>query len=839
MSRLWVLVFGVLCATVPGTFLRAETGHDGWLSYARLDRRAGQKYQALPARVVVLGDAALLQTAETELIRGVKGLLGRSLRPEASLPPEPAIILGTLAELEGEARGLEPENPLQKDGFWLTTQKVRGHPCVIITATGERGVLYGVFALLRKIAHEESLDSLHEVQQPYASIRWVNQWDNLNGTIERGYAGPSIFFDGGSVRSDLTRAAEYARLLASIGINGCAVNNVNADPRMLEDVFLPQLVRIAEVFRRWGVQLSLSVDVSSPKVMGGLDTFDPMDPRVAAWWRKKFDQIYSEIPDFGGVVVKADSEGRLGPTTYGRTPADAANTIARALQPHGGLVLYRAFVYNHHLDWRDLKNDRARAAYDIFHPLDGKFDDNVIVQIKYGPIDFQVREPVSPLLGGLENTNEAIELQITQEYTGQQRHLCFLAPMWKEVLDFDMHVGEGHATAKDLVAGRAFHRRTGGLVGVANVGMDNWLGNPLAMANLYAFGRLAWDPDLSAQTIIDEWIRLTFGNDPVVVRTLSGIQLSSWSVYESYTGPLGAGTLTNILGSHYGPGPESSEGNGWGQWHRADQSGVGMDRTVVTGTGYVGQYAAPVAKIYESLETTPDQLLLFFHHVPYSYRLHSGKTVIQHIYDSHYEGAERAYEYLRQWQSLKGRIDADRYAAVLSLLRYQAGHALVWRDAICNYFYHLSGIADEHGRVGHHPDRIEAEDMQLQGYKPFEAVPWESASGGKGIECPEQVEHCTATFRLHRPRGRYELDVQYFDQNNGQAKFRVFVGNRAVDDWVADAHLPSTKPNGDSSTRRWIAGVELRPGDEIRIEGTPDPGERAALDYIEIHPSQD
>src|SRR5207302_19595 len=276
--------------------------------------------------------------------------------------------------------------------------------------------------------------------------------------------------------------------------------------------------------------------------LGGLDTFDPLDPRVQSWWKQKADEIYRLIPDFAGFLIKADSEGRPGPSRYGRTPADAANVVARALQPHGGIVMYRAFVYDHHLDWRNAKNDRARAAYDIFHPLDGKFDDNVIVQIKNGPIDFQVREPVSPLLGGLEKTNEAIELQVTQEYTGQQRHLCFLAPMWKQILDFDMHVN-GATPAKEIVEGKTWRRPLGGFNAVVNVGLDeNWLGHPLAMANLYAYGRLAWNPSLSSEEISAEWARLTFGNNPRVVSTISAMLLSSWHIYESYTGPLGVGT---------------------------------------------------------------------------------------------------------------------------------------------------------------------------------------------------------------------------------------------------------------------------------------------------------
>jgi alpha-glucuronidase len=827
-AALLFLALGNRCA-------RAESGAEAWLRYAPLDKSAAQKYSALPATVVVMGDSPVLNSAKTELIRGLQGMLGKTLREEKVLPQENAILLGTLSALRADSPKLLEHAELHGDGFLLATEKFRGIDCLIVAGKTDRGVLYGVFALLSKIARGESVSAWHETQQPYAPIRWVNQWDNLDGRIERGYAGPSIFFENGNVRADLTRAGEYARLLASIGINGCAINNVNANPRVLEDDFLPQLARVAEVFRPWGVQLSIAVDVSSPKVIGGMDTFDPSDPRVAEWWKKKFDAIYALIPDFAGVVVKADSEGRLGPATYGRTPAGAANVIAHALAPHGGLVFYRAFVYNHHLDWTDPKNDRARAAYDNFHPLDGKFDDNVIIQIKHGPIDFQVREPVSPLFGGLEKTNEAIELQVTQEYTGQQRHLCFLPTMWKQVLDFDMHADAQPSSVKDIVAGKTFHRPTGGFVAVVNVGMNaNWLGHPLAMANLYGYGRLAWNPNLDAKTVAEEWTRLTFGNDATVVRTIKFMLASSWTLYESYTGPLGAGTLTDILGSHFGPGVESSERNGWGQWHRADHDGIGMDRTAATGTGYVDQYRAPVAKMYESPNSTPDELLLFFHHVPYTYVLRSGKTVIQHIYDSHYAGAQLAAGFVNQWQTLKGRVDEHRYEEVLRRLEFQAGHAIVWRDAVCNWFFQISGIPDQRGRVGQYPDRVEAEAMQLEGYVPFDVIPRETASGGKAIECAPPAAMCSATFRFEGAAGGYEMDVEYFDQNNGKSKFRVLLGDRVVDEWIADEDLPATKPGGDSSTRRRIVGLTLRPGDNIRIEGVPDGEERAPLDYVEI-----
>src|SRR5277367_7041698 len=815
--------------------MRGESGADAWLRYAPLEKTAAQKYPELPASVVLLGDTPVLHSAESELMRGVRGLLGRTLREEKSFPRESAIVLGTLSALRADSSELFARVELRDDGFLLTTGKLHGFEALIITGATERGVLYGVFALLSKMARGESVSGLRETQEPYAPIRWVDDWDNLDGRIERGYAGPSILFENGAVREDLTRAGEYARLLASIGINGCAINNVNANPKVLEENFLPQLARVADVFRPWGVRLSIAVDFSSPKVIGGLDTFDPANARVAEWWAKKFDEVYRLIPDFAGVVVKADSEGQLGPAAYRRTPADAANVIARALAPHHGIVFYRAFVYNHHLDWRELKNDRARAAYDNFHPLDGKFDDNVITQIKHGPIDFQVREPVSPLFSGLEKTNEAIELQVTQEYTGQQHHLCFLVPMWKEVLDFDMHAGDHPTPVKDIVAGRTFHRPTGGFVAVVNVGMDtNWLAHPLAMANLYGYARLAWSPGLFSKNIAEEWTRLTFGNDPVVVKTITSLLLRSWPIYETYTGPLGAGTLTDILGSHYGPGIESSERNGWGQWHRADHEGIGMDRTAVTGTAYVDQYRPLVAKIYESLATTPDELLLFFHHVPYTYVLHSEETVIQHIYDSHYDGAEAAGDLAEKWRPLKGRVDDERFSEVLKRLDYQAGHAIVWRDAVCNWFFRISGIPDQRGRVGHYPDRVEAEDMQLQGYAPFDIVPQETASGGKAIECAPPAQQCSATFSFNRAAGRYDMDVEYFDQNNGKSKFRVFVNDRPVDEWLADDNLPATKPNGDSSTRRHIPHIALRNGDTIRIEGIPDGQEHAALDYIEF-----
>jgi alpha-glucuronidase len=688
--------FGIFFLTTAAVVF-AETGADAWLRYSSFPNAA----TSLPSHVAVIGNSGVVRTAAAELLHAPDFNKDAKQVPASEIPRTDAVVLGTWKDIHPLFPKLKIARVPSGDGFWLKTVRHHGHKYWLIIGASDRGVLYGTFSLLSRIAQQRDVSSVEDSQSPSAPIRWVSQWDNLDGSIERGYAGRSIFFDGGQVRGDLTRVSDYARLLASVGINGCAINNVNASPLILSAEFIPQLARVADAFRPWGVRLAVSVDMSSPMVVGGLKTFDPRDPDVAAWWKKTADAIYKGIPDFGGFVVKADSEGRSGPSQYGRTASDAANVIARALAPHHGVLIYRAFVYNHHLDWRDMKADRARAAYDYFHPLDGKFEDNVVIQIKYGPIDFQVREPASPLFGAMPNTNQAIELQVTQEYTGQQRHLVFLAPMWKEMLDFDMHVN-GVSPVKKIVSGETWHRPLGGYNAVVNVGLDeNWLAHPLAMANLYAYGRLAWNPNLSAAEIAGEWTRLTFNNKPQVVETISKMLLSSWHIYESYTGPLGAGTLTDILGDHYGPGIESSERNGWGQWHRADEHGIGMDRTIATGTGYIGLYSPEVQKMYEPLANCPDELLLFMHHVPYTYILHSGKTLIQHIYDSHYDGAEQAAGLVTQWEAFHGQIDDERYNDVLARLQYQAGHAIVWRDTVVTWFFKTSGIPDAKGRIGH------------------------------------------------------------------------------------------------------------------------------------------
>jgi len=833
----WFIICFLLLLQATGSW--GETGYDAWLRHQSLEEQARLAYELLPKLVVLVGDSKMLNSARDELSRGLLGMLGWRLSLRGTISSEPSIILGNSRVLAALLPQLKGAESLAEEGFWLKTVSSEGATHIVVTGATDRAVLYGTFALLRKIAVGDPVDNLDVKQNPYAPIRFLNHWDNLNGTIERGYAGKSIFWEKDRVSDDLNRIRDYGRLMASVGINGCSINNVNADARVITPEFLAQIARIADTLRPWGVRLPVSVDFSSPRKIGGLDTFDPLDPRVAEFWKTKVEEIYHFIPDLAGFILKADSEGRLGPSAYKRTHTDAANVIARPLKPHKGLLFYRGFVYDHHMDWRDLKLDRAKAAFDNFRPLDGAFEDNVIVQIKHGPIDFQVREPASPLFAALEKTSQAIELQITQEYTGQQRHLCYLVPMWKEVLDFDLQANGPGTPVKALVAGKTFRRSTGGFVAVSNVGRDtNWLGHDLALANLYGFGRLAWDPDLSPSQIVQEWIRLTFGNDERVDKTIVDLELKSWLAYEKYTGPLGAGTLTDIIGVHYGPGIESSERNGWGQWHRADEQGIGMDRTVATGTGFIGQYSPVVAATFESLKTCPDELLLFMHHVPYDYRLHSGKTVIQHIYDSHYEGAQEAAGFVQIWMNLKGWIDDDRYAAILKRLQYQAGHAIVWRDAINNWFLRKSGISDERGRAGHFPNRIEAENMTLDGYSVFEGKPWETASAGKALQVSSPGGQGTASFRYSGKPGQYDLSVQYFDQNNGKSSLRILLNGREVDHWLADESLPSSRPDGHTSTRRTVHALSLTPGDEIRIEATVQADERACIDYVEITPTQ-
>ncbi|MEV0634124.1 alpha-glucuronidase [Streptomyces sp. NPDC050619] len=570
-----------------------------------------------------------------------------------------------------------------------------------VTASGQSGLLYGLFHVVRlgEDAFRGERRSREE-HRPAVALRMLDHWDNVAvhpvmGQVERGYAGGSLFWEDGRARGELERVRAYGRLLAACGINAVAVNNVNVhetEARLLTDR-IGEVAEVADALRPYGIRTQLSVTFAAPMVLGGLATADPLDASVRAWWAEATARVYEAIDDFGGYVVKADSEGQPGPFAYGRSHADGANMLAAALAPHGGTVHWRAFVYDHRQDWRDRTTDRARAAYDHFVPLDGEFAANAVLQVKHGPLDFQVREPVSPLIGAMARTRLAVEVQATQEYTGQQRHVCWLGPMWSEVLRFRPE-RDGGPSVGDLAGG--------GLVAVSNVGDDPfWTGHPLAQANLYTFGRLAWRPDADPDGVLDEWIGLTFPSAPErLVAGVRAVLTGSWRTYEKYTAPLGVGFMVQP-GHHYGPSVDGYEYSPWGTYHFADRDGVGVDRSRATGTGYAAQYAKPWAEMYESPDTCPDELLLFFHHMSYGHMLHSGKTVIQHIYDTHFEGVEDVAEAREVWASLAGLVDPARHARVAERYEEQLRSAREWRDQINSYFLRKSGVPDAHGRRIH------------------------------------------------------------------------------------------------------------------------------------------
>lgn len=575
-------------------------------------------------------------------------------------------------------------------GFSIKTQREK----IFITAGDEQGLLYGFYDLLRRKAVGADVETESE---PVCFIRMINHWDNFDGSVERGYAGASVFYDNNCFSENTGRIAAYARLLASVGINCVSINNVNVrreETRLLVKPRLDGVKTIADIFLDFGIKVFLAVNFASPMILGDLSTADPLNEAVCAWWKNAAAEIFKEIPHFGGFIVKADSEGESGPFAYGRDHSEGANCIAAALAPYNAALIWRCFVYNCHQDWRDRKTDRARAAYDNFAPLDGKFLDNVALQIKYGPMDFQAREPVSPLFGAMPATNKVLELQITQEYTGQQKHVCYLAPMWKEILEFDACAP---GVLDSTVAGIISKNEKTGVAGVSNIGADyNWTGHKLAQVNLYAFGRLAFDPKLSAEQILTEWLKQTFDLTESEERIIFDICINSRLVYENYTAPLGVGWMVRP-GNHYGPDVDGYEYDRWGTYHFADRDGVGVDRAG-TGTGYALTYNEPAASAYNGVDTCPDELLLFFHHVPYTHILKSGKTVIQHIYDSHFDGLESVLKMLSDWKRLEGRLNDKDYINVLYRLEEQAHCARQWRDQINTYFFRKSGIPDIHGR---------------------------------------------------------------------------------------------------------------------------------------------
>lgn len=654
---------------------------DLWLDYRRKD--IDKKY----TETICCGSEKAAAAAR-ELVCAVTAMTGTE--PELRFTGE-APRHGIYLEVGGGGDYTDPEiqaySIRERDGL------------ITVRSESAAGVLWGAFELIRRFGTGGRIEGMDETFTPDAPLRMLDHWDNSDGSIERGYSGSSFFFrDGELVVDDRTRM--YARLVSSVGINAVVLNNVNVDERaarLITDRYFDRLSELSKLFGEYGIRLFLSIDFAAPIDIGGLDTADPLDERVGKWWADTADKIYEALPEFGGFLVKADSEGRPGPYAYGRDQADGANVLARALKKHGGIVIWRCFVYNCTQDWRDKKTDRARACYDNFIGLDGRFEDNVILQIKNGPVDFQVREPVSPLFGAMKATNQMMEVQIAQEYTGQQRDLFYLIPWFKEVLDFRMYQRDENDTAADYINGKAYKNRLCGIAAVCNTGDDyNWTGHDLAAANLYGFGRLSFDNSLTAEKIAEEWIIQTMGDDPEVKSTIEHMLMTSRYTYEKYTAPLGVGWMV-APSDHYGPDVDGFEYSRWGTYHYADRDGIGVDRTE-NGTGYVMQYSQKLRELYGSIESCPDELALFFHHLPYTHALKSGETVIQHIYNTHFEGVSEVEEYIRDWEKLRGKVAEDVFFRVSERLLMQLKNAREWRDVINTYFYRKSGIDDMYGR---------------------------------------------------------------------------------------------------------------------------------------------
>lgn len=657
---------------------------DAWLSYReQLEYPDKIYFKAVYAGI----SDQIMATAVRELQLAAEKILDMEMKLVEDVPQtgERGIFLK-----------LDPDEGVSEEGYRIYEKE----GLLTIVSGGTKGILYGSFSCIRSLQTGRRLYRTDRMEKPSNPLRMLNHWDNMDGSIERGYSGNSFFFADQKVLVN-ERTRSYARLIASVGINAAVINNVNVKgnaTKLIDETYAQELGEMSRIFMEYGVRLYLSLNFAAPMELGGLETADPLDEGVRKWWRGRMAEVFERIPQLGGFLVKADSEGRPGPFTYGRDHADGANMLAEAVKPYGGLIIWRCFVYNCQQDWRDYKTDRARSGYDNFRPLDGRFMDNVILQVKNGPMDFQVREPVHPLLGGMEKTNEILEVQIAQEYTGQQRHVCYLIPMFKEVLSFHTHCVEGADTVADIVSGRTFGNTCCGMAAVSNTGNDaNWTGHDLAAANLYGFGRLSYRTELRAEEIAEEWIRCTYGNDTEIVEVIRRILMMSWPAYEKYNAPLGIGWMVNP-GYHYGPNVDGYEYDRWGTYHRADHEGIGVDRTD-RGTGYAMLYHEPNASRYNGRDSCPDELKLFFHHLPYTYKLRSGKSVLQHIYDTHFEGAEEAEEMRRLWQSLKGKLPDSVYERTLERLEHQVWHAKEWRDQINSYFYRKSGIADEKGRV--------------------------------------------------------------------------------------------------------------------------------------------
>ena len=688
--RPFFLIFLIMCSFGVGS-LSAEDGYRMWLRYDKInDSRLLDHYRQNLERVVMIDDSETMSAVKDEVERGLKGLLDIRVSFEPQVTGKGALVIGTPANNPVVA-GLGFENRLAEtgdDGFLIEKREVNGHQTIVIAANKDIGLLYGTFHFLRLLQTHQPLTGLSFTSSPRVQHRVVNHWDNINRLVERGYAGLSLWEWGTLPDYRHPRYTDYARVNASLGINGTAINNVNANSLFLTSQFLEKIAVLADIFRPYGIKVYLSVNFDSPRVIGGLDTADPLDPEVIQWWKEKTAEIYSYIPDLGGYLVKADSEGQPGPHGYGRDHAHGANMLAEAVEPFGGIVMWRAFVYNPE------QKDRFREAYDEFVPLDGRFRDNVIVQVKNGPIDFQPREPFSPLFGALPNTNTMMEFQVTQEYFGFGIHLAYKGPMYTEVLNADTYAaGEGSTVGK-LLEGKVFDYTLTGMAGVINPGTDrNWTGQPFVQSSWYAFGRLAWDHTLTADEIADEWMRMTFTNDERFLEIVKEIMFESREAAVNYRNPLG---LTHLYaqGHHYGPAPWTSHHHrpDWGAvyYHRADEYGIGFDRTK-TGSNAVEQYRGPVGEVFMDIDRIPEEFLLWFHHVSWDHRMESGRTLWEELVHKYYEGVETVRWMRKAWESVRDLIDDERFEHVKALLEIQERDAVRWRNSCVLYFQSHSG----------------------------------------------------------------------------------------------------------------------------------------------------
>jgi alpha-glucuronidase len=684
----WVRV--LLLLTVLGTApaALAEDGYELWLRYPPLPAQWLEAYHREVTQVVSGSPSATLDIARAELTRGLAGMLGAAVPAAPAPTTDGSVILGTPRSLPLIARLPLDLGRLDREGYVIRTLTFERHRVTVIAARDDIGVLYGTFHFLRLLQTGQPLADLDVVSAPAIRQRVLDHWDNLDRTVERGYAGQSIW-DWQKLPDYLDpRYLDYARACASVGINGTVPTNVNASAVSLTPRYLRKLAALATLLRPYGLRVYLTARFSAPIEIGGMKTADPLEPAVRSWWRRKADEIYALIPDFGGFLVKADSEGQPGPQSYSRTHADGANLLADALAPHHGIVMWRAFVYS-----SQTGQDRVRQAFDEFVPLDGKFRDNVLLQVKNGPLDFQPREPFHPLFGAMPQTSMMLEVQLTKEYLGFATHLVYLAALFEEVLRSDTYARGKGSTVARVIDGSLFHRSESGIAGVANIGSDrNWTGSHFDQANWYAFGRLAWDPSLSSREIAEEWVRMTFANDPAFVEPVVDMMLRSREAAVDYMTPLG---LAHQMArdTHYGPGPWVT-GGARGDWtsvyyNRADAQGIGFDRTV-TGSNAVAQYAAPLAAQFGDLARVPEQFLLWFQHVPWDHRMASGRTLWEELV-SHYTRGVQAVSAMRHtWAGLAGKVDPERHSEVGAFLAIQEQEAIWWRDASLAYFESLS-----------------------------------------------------------------------------------------------------------------------------------------------------